>query len=128
MSADERVIELMDEVNTLKQERDLLAKTVDELRGALEEQLRWLGKTGDAIKDFDDIAEWFHGATGIMRPGKDQGGYGHSDDERSKTFRGWSHKMGLEIRQRTIQALATIRNETTTTKALPGTEGGKLDE
>ena len=98
-------------ISDLKEENERLESKLKAAVDALIEQQRWLGKTGDSIADFDDIAEWFHGATGLMRPGKDQAGYGASDKERHKVFRAWSHKMTLEIRQRTSEALKTIQGK-----------------
>ncbi len=61
---------------------------------------RWIG-TGNAIEDFDEIADWFYRDTGFMRPGKSRPlemGEGPNYEEAQREFGEWVQRNLVRIR------------------------------
>lgn len=84
---------------------------VAELSAALVITRRWLSDAETKpIDAYEDIADWFHVETGMLRPGKDVGAYDdHSPsyEVRAERFAVWCREKGRTIRAQIDKALGT---------------------
>jgi hypothetical protein len=79
------------------------------LLAAAKNAARWMYDADNVVEQFQDIAEWFHAETGMMRPGRDVPIYmnsPHTEDERRNRFVLWCAGKQMGIRAELLAAIA----------------------
>jgi hypothetical protein len=79
------------------------------LLAAAKAAARWMYNPDDIPGQFEDIADWFHRETGMLRPGCDVPiymGSPHTEDERRNRFVLWCAGKQLGIRAELLAAIA----------------------